>query len=44
VEGTIAVEATLEDRTATVVFDDDVTSLEAILRATANIGYESLPL
>ncbi|MEP0315939.1 mercury resistance system periplasmic binding protein MerP [Hyphomonas sp.] len=41
VDGVLAVETTLEDRTAVVTFDDAVTSLDAITQATANAGYES---
>lgn len=41
VEGVKAVEAVLVDRTATVTFDDSVTSVEAITQATAGIGYEA---
>ncbi|WP_373088371.1 mercury resistance system periplasmic binding protein MerP [Sneathiella sp.] len=41
VDGIKAVEATMEDRSATVIFEDTVTSIEAIQQATANIGYPS---
>ncbi|MEO1017738.1 MAG: cation transporter [Pseudomonadota bacterium] len=41
VEGVTAVDAVLDDRTATVTFDDAVTSVEAITQATAGIGYEA---
>ncbi len=41
VEGVTAVETVLDDRTATVTFDDAVTSIEAITQATAGIGYEA---
>ena len=41
VDGVLSVETILEDRTATVTFDDAITSLEAITTATANVGYES---
>jgi len=41
VDGIKAVEATMEDRSATVTYDDTVTSVEAIQQATANIGYPS---
>ena len=44
VEGVNAVEATLEDRTATVTFDDAETSVDAIREATASIGYASTPI
>ncbi len=43
VDGIKAVEATMEDRSATVTYDDTVTSIEAIQQATANIGYPSSP-
>lgn len=39
VEGVGTVEASLENRSATVTFDDAVTSTEAITRATADYGY-----
>ena len=41
VEGVTAVETVLDDRTATVTFDDAITSIEAITQATAGIGYEA---
>lgn len=41
VDGIKTVEATIEDRSATVTFEDTLTSLEAIQQATANIGYPS---
>ncbi len=41
VDGIKAVEATMEDRSATVTFEDTLTSVEAIQQATANIGYPS---
>lgn len=41
VDGIKFVEATMEDRSATVSFEDTVTSIEAIQQATANIGYPS---
>jgi len=41
VDGIKAVEATMEDRSATVTFEDTLTSIEAIQQATANIGYPS---
>jgi len=40
-DGVSSVEATMDDRSATVVFDDAVTSTDAILKATYNVGYES---
>jgi len=44
VDGVKAVDAVLDDRTATVTFDDAVTSIEAITHATASVGYESTVL
>jgi len=44
VNGIKAVDATMEDRSATVVFDDAVTSVVEIQQATAGIGYESTPI
>ena len=41
VEGVTVVDTVLDDRTATVTFDDTVTSVEAITQATAGIGYEA---
>ncbi len=41
VDGIKSVEATMKDRSATVVFDDAVTSLDEITQATANVGYPS---
>lgn len=41
VDGVKTVEATMEDRSATVTFEDTVTSIDAIEQATANIGYPS---
>lgn len=41
VEGVKSVEATMEDRSATVTYDDTVTTVEAIRGATAAIGYDS---
>lgn len=43
VDGVKTVDATMEDRSATVTFEDSVTSIEAIQQATANIGYPSTP-
>ena len=40
-EGIKTVEATMEDRSATVTYDDTLTNLEAITQATANVGYPS---
>tara|TARA_R110000744_G_C19329142_1_gene558389 strand:+ start:740 stop:1039 length:300 start_codon:yes stop_codon:yes gene_type:complete len=44
VDGIKAVEATMEDRSATVTFEDTLTSIEAIQQATADIGYPSTPV
>jgi len=41
VNGIKSVEATMEGRTATVTFDDQITTVEEIMSATAGIGYES---
>lgn len=41
VDGIKAVEATMEDRSATVTFEDTLTSIKAIQQATADIGYRS---
>jgi len=41
VNGIKSVEATMDDRSATVTFDDQITNLEEITRATANVGYPS---
>lgn len=41
VDGVEAVEATMDDRSATVTFEDTRTSLEAIQQATADVGYPS---
>ena len=41
VDGIKSVEATMEDRSATVVFDDALTNLDEIKQATADIGYPS---
>lgn len=41
VAGVKAVEATMEDFSATVTFEDTLTSIEAIQQATADIGYPS---
>lgn len=41
VDGIKTVEATMEDRSATVTFDDAITNIEAIQQATAGIGYPS---
>ena len=41
VDGVITAEATMDDRTATVTYDDERTNVEAITEATASIGFES---
>lgn len=41
IKGVKLVEATLEDRTATVTYDDAVASIKAITQATIDAGYES---
>ncbi len=41
VDGIKAVEATMEDRSATVTFDDAITNVGEIQQATADIGYPS---
>ncbi|TCD16225.1 mercury resistance system periplasmic binding protein MerP [Oricola cellulosilytica] len=41
VDGVKAVEATMEDLSATVTFEDTVTGIEAIQQATAGVGYPS---
>lgn len=41
VDGVKAVEATIDDRSATVTYDDAAATLEAIRKATADIGYPS---
>ena len=41
VDGIKAVEATMRDRSATVTFEDTLTSVEAIQQATVSIGYPS---
>ena len=40
-DGIKSVDATMKDRTATVVFDDAVTTAESIMEATANVGYQA---
>lgn len=39
--GVKSVEATLEELSATVTFDDTVASIDAITQATRDVGYES---
>lgn len=41
IKGVIIVEATFEDLSATVTFEDTVTSIEAIMQAAKDVGYES---
>lgn len=41
VGGVKAVSATMKDRSATVTFDDTVTSVDALTDATASIGFPS---
>ena len=41
IEGVKIVEATIEDRSATVTFEDTVATIEAITQATRDVGYES---
>jgi len=41
VDGIKTAEATMEDRSATVTFDDAVTNVSEIQQATAEIGYPS---
>ncbi len=41
VDGIKIVEATMEDRSATVTFDDALTNVDEIREATASIGYRS---
>ena len=41
VEGVKSVAATMDDRSATVTYDDAVTTVDAIRGATAAIGYDS---
>jgi mercuric ion binding protein len=40
-DGIKSVEATMEDLSATVTYDDAVTNVEEIRQATANVGYPS---
>lgn len=41
IKGVKLVEATLEDLSATVTFEDTVASIAAITQATRDVGYES---
>jgi len=42
--GVWSVEATLEDRTAAVTFDDAIVTVAAIIGATLAVGYEATPI
>ena len=44
VKGVASVKSDLDTRSATVVYDDAVTNLDAITTATKNAGYESTPI
>ncbi|HHL21680.1 MAG TPA: mercuric transport protein periplasmic component [Aliiroseovarius sp.] len=44
VEGVLSVEADAETRTALVVYDDEITTLEAIEEASASAGYDAFPI
>lgn len=41
IKGVTLVEAALEERSTTVTFDDTVASIDAITKATKDVGYES---
>lgn len=41
INGVKLVETAVEDRSATVTFDDTVASIDAITKATKDVGYES---
>jgi len=41
VDGVKSAAAVFKDRTCSVVFDDAVTGVDDILKATANIGYKA---
>jgi len=41
VDGIISVEATMDDLSATVTYDDAITNLDEITQATADVGYPS---
>lgn len=41
IKGVTLVEANLDDLSATVTFDDTVASIDAITKATKDVGYES---
>lgn len=43
VEGVTAATVSLEDRTATVTFDDARTAVDALTRATSEAGYPAAP-
>lgn len=41
VPGVVKAEASLEDKTATVTFDESKTDVSALIEATTNVGYPS---
>ena len=41
IDGVKKVDATMQDRSATVIYDDEVTNLKEIKEATKNVGYPS---
>lgn len=41
IKGVTLVQTTLDDHSATVTFDDAVASVDAITKATKDVGYES---
>jgi len=42
VEGVITAESEFDTKTATVTFDDALTNIEALRKATADVGYPSI--
>ena len=42
VEGVITAESEFDTKTATVTFDDALTNIEALRKATADVGYPSM--
>ncbi|MDH5360576.1 MAG: mercury resistance system periplasmic binding protein MerP [Gammaproteobacteria bacterium] len=42
VEGVITAESEFDTKTATVTFDDALTNIEALRKATADVGYPSV--
>ncbi|MDH5183073.1 MAG: mercury resistance system periplasmic binding protein MerP [Gammaproteobacteria bacterium] len=42
VEGVISAESEFDTKTATVTFDDTKTNIEALRKATADVGYPSM--